>query len=104
MRDMATEAEGVHLMRFGQLDARSGMQGKKIIQEWRKNLNQECTLTVYIWPADGAEGGIRTPTPHWALDPEPSASTNSATSARRWIVINHLLKYNFFYSRMSRDL
>ncbi len=31
----------------------------------------------------GAEGGIRTPTPLRALDPEPSASANSATSARK---------------------
>jgi hypothetical protein len=31
----------------------------------------------------GAEGGIRTPTPLRALDPEPSASANSATSAQK---------------------
>ena len=29
----------------------------------------------------GAEGGTRTPTSNCSLDPEPSASTNSATSA-----------------------
>ncbi len=31
----------------------------------------------------GAEGGNRTPTPSRAQDPEPCASTNSATSAAR---------------------
>ena len=35
------------------------------------------TLSVIV----GAEGEIRTPTPVRALDPEPSASTSSATSA-----------------------
>ncbi len=34
----------------------------------------------YQW-VNGAEGGIRTPTPRRALDPEPSASASSATSA-----------------------
>ena len=33
--------------------------------------------------SDGAEGGTRTPTPLRALDPESSASANSATSARK---------------------
>ena len=32
----------------------------------------------------GAEGESRTPTSIRPLDPEPSASTSSATSARRW--------------------
>ncbi len=33
--------------------------------------------------ADGAEGGTRTPTPLRVLDPESSASANSATSAQK---------------------
>ena len=32
-------------------------------------------------PSSGAVEGSRTPTSKWTLDPEPSASTNSATTA-----------------------
>src|SRR2546427_9953078 len=35
------------------------------------------------WAKNGAEAGTRTPTPLRALDPESSASANSATSARK---------------------
>ena len=37
---------------------------------------------------DGAEGETRTPTPLRELDPEPSVSTNSTTSARRCVYAN----------------
>src|SRR5438876_5800606 len=40
------------------------------------------------WAKNGAEAGTRTPTPLRALDPESSASANSATSARN--VFNEL--------------
>jgi hypothetical protein len=35
----------------------------------------------------GAEGGTRTPTSLSPLDPEPSASANSATSALRAVIL-----------------
>jgi hypothetical protein len=39
-------------------------------------------LDDYAWlQTNGAEAGTRTPTGHRPLDPEPSASTSSATSA-----------------------
>ena len=34
---------------------------------------------VFEVPSSGAVEGSRTPTSKWTLDPEPSASTNSAT-------------------------
>ena len=40
--------------------------------------DKSCSLLQ----ANGAEGETRTPTEKPPLDPEPSASTNSATSAR----------------------
>ena len=39
---------------------------------------------VSAWFYCGAEGETRTPTRKPSLDPEPSASTSSATSARKW--------------------
>ncbi len=46
----------------------------------QKGLAQiELTLCNFV----GAEGGTRTPTGIHPLDPEPSASTSSATSAQK---------------------
>ena len=38
-------------------------------------------VMVFEVPSSGAVEGSRTPTSKWTLDPEPSASTNSATTA-----------------------
>ncbi len=45
----------------------------------------------------GAEGETRTPTGEPPLDPEPSASTNSATSATVW----RICCVHFILSRLS---
>ena len=45
--------------------------------------NPMLCLLIY-----GAEGETRTPTPLRELDPEPSVSTNSTTSARRCVYAN----------------
>jgi hypothetical protein len=47
---------------------------------------------------DGAEGETRTPTEKPPLDPEPSASTNSATSAFKMRSLKKIdLKSKLFY-------
>ncbi len=40
----------------------------------------------YFGRLSGAEGETRTPTPERELDPEPSVSTNSTTSARKEVI------------------
>jgi hypothetical protein len=42
---------------------------------------RNSNLHLYVLEFFGAEGGTRTPTGVHPLDPEPSASANSATSA-----------------------
>ncbi len=46
----------------------------------------------------GAEGETRTPTGKPRLDPEPSASTNSTTSAKEEIYIDDFILLGKFYS------
>src|SRR5208283_2003444 len=48
--------------------------------------NKEAGRAKDPFLADGAEEGTRTPTGLRLLDPEPSASTNSATSAFCYII------------------
>jgi hypothetical protein len=50
-------------------------------EETKKGCNPVKIATLEI--LNGAEGETRTPTRKPLLDPEPSASTNSATSATR---------------------
>ena len=50
---------------------------------------------------NGAEGGNRTPTSERSLDPEPSASTSSATSAK---IINMILEQYLLSSEMERAM
>ena len=45
------------------------------------------TIWDFVKFFPGAEGESRTPTPLRVLDPEPSASTNSTTSARRRFIV-----------------
>ncbi len=48
----------------------------------KKERDKQILFTTYPLE-DGAEGETRTPTGEPPLDPEPSASTNSATSATK---------------------
>ena len=53
----------------------------------KKNpLNNQRVVSYF-----GAEGETRTPTGEPQLDPEPSASTNSATSARSSLISKRLI-------------
>ena len=59
--------------------------------------NPMLCLLIY-----GAEGETRTPTPLRELDPEPSVSTNSTTSARRLIYPNGQGLASFFCLRAKK--
>ena len=54
--------------------------GEPVSDSGQKKRNIEIALFMFI--IDGAEGETRTRTDIRPLDPEPSASTSSATSAR----------------------
>ena len=54
-------------------------------------------LAVTFRVLDGAEGETRTPTPLRELDPEPSVSTNSTTSARESFYLNRYALASFFF-------
>lgn len=57
-----------------------GSQLLKLLQAQKKRSPQSSTL-YGLFISFGAEGETRTPMPLPALDPEPSVSTNSTTSA-----------------------
>ena len=52
-------------------------QGREGLQQKKRNVE----IALFMFIVCGAEGETRTPTREPSLDPEPSASTTSATSA-----------------------
>ena len=68
----------------------------------RKNFETKKGLAIFSQVPDficGAEGETRTPTAIQPLDPEPSASTSSATSARGKRLISSISSY--IYMRLK---
>ena len=57
----------------------------------------------YFGRLSGAEGETRTPTPERELDPEPSVSTNSTTSARKGVIKDFAVLGKFFLSKKSHS-
>ena len=89
----------IHAIRHPSFFADNGAHQMRISNKKRAAIEQIAALNQF-----GAEEKTRTSTGEPPLDPEPSASTNSATSATRMNMLGRRVFVNTFFFQKVKNI